>query len=123
MANYSEVKFGSLIDISPDELDQVMAPTWRSSTQVMADERPSNSQEPISMLTKAVEALASRIEERDSRLEDRISELNGRILAVENSWLSSQNSPARSGEKQSTGRQHVGDDELMTALEIENRAR
>ena len=53
MANYSEVKFGSLIDISPDELDQVMAPTWRSSTQVMADERPSNSQEPISMLTKA----------------------------------------------------------------------
>ncbi|KAK3724018.1 hypothetical protein QZH41_008917 [Actinostola sp. cb2023] len=73
----SEVQFGSLVDLSPEELEKAYAATWKMSTP-----RP-RSDTSIASLRTAIEDLLKKISEQNRLLEDRLEELDKRLRTLE----------------------------------------
>ncbi|KAK3749615.1 hypothetical protein QZH41_012953 [Actinostola sp. cb2023] len=125
MENSSQVQIGSLIDMSPDEIERAMATTvCRSSTPLSASAAPTSPK--IDGLTKAFEDLAMRIESRDWHMAKRLDDVTERLEMME--------SFRAPGTRRSNvtfvdipSDEHLEapeEDELMRALdEIETRAR
>lgn len=75
-----EVQFGSLIDLSPEELEGAMASTvWQSTP------RPEAASPKIDGLCKAFEVLAAQIEKRDGDMVKRLNEVTERLETIESS--------------------------------------
>ncbi|KAK3728348.1 hypothetical protein QZH41_002179 [Actinostola sp. cb2023] len=125
MENSSQVQIGSLIDMSPDDIERAMATTvCRSSTPLSASAAPTSPK--IDGLTKAFEDLAMRIESRDWHMAKRLDDVTERLEMME--------SFRAPGTRRSNvtfvdipSDEHLEapeEDELMRALdEIETRAR
>ncbi|KAK3715626.1 hypothetical protein QZH41_008068 [Actinostola sp. cb2023] len=69
----SEVQFGSLVDLRPEELEQACAATWKMSTP-----RPRSDS-----LRTAIEDLLKKISKQNRLLEDRLEELDKRLRTLE----------------------------------------
>lgn len=119
-----EVQIGSLIDLSPEEMDKALATTICSSTPLPGGPKATK----IDGLTRAIEALASRIEERDTQLACRLDDVTQRLETIENPrqnrGKSSREDFADISSSKHGFAQDQEPDELMRALEeIESRIR
>ena len=115
MENSSEIQFGSLIDLAPEDLGKAMATTvpFQSSTPAPTALK----QDEVKGITEAVEALASTIAMRDSMMSRQLEEVTQRLEKIEStsSKVKSASTPAETAEDE---------DELMAALEeIQTRVR
>lgn len=77
----SEVQFGSLIDLSPEELELACASTWQTSTP----KQPASADSGIASLTAAVEELTKMIGQNNRSVTERFDEMEERMVRLERS--------------------------------------
>ncbi|KAK3745246.1 hypothetical protein QZH41_001863 [Actinostola sp. cb2023] len=90
----SEVKFDSLMDMNPEELEQACSDTWRMSTPVIVkgkneEEQDDSTCNQLGKIFQAVESLSETVNTQNSQLENRLNDLTKRLLTVESKQTSS----------------------------------
>lgn len=109
----SEVQFGSLIDLSPEELEMACAATWQTSTPKPTVSADSG----IASLTMAVEELTKMIGQQNQSFTDRLNKIEGKMVKLEKGPSEKKTDPEHRVKYVPIDDRQHNEDELSQALD------